>query len=305
MEASRAPSTRERPCRGHSFPTAIKRLPCRPHTPYTPPPPNRKTFPPAYRPGGPWENGRGPTENPATVKCHFGFDLPGVREGRRRGDVLVLVDVLSFSTTVAAGCARGVVFLPAGSRRRAEALAAEKGGVASVARGEDSAPDRFSLSPLSYASAPRGLVVALRSPNGARLALSARGSPATVVAGLVNASAAGAAAAAGARAANTGVTVVACGERVRAGGRRRRFAAEDLLGAGAVIAAVDLLRTGEAEVALRAFEAVRGDLESVLLTTESGLDLLEAGWQEDVVYAARLDSLRTVPLLRDGEIRAR
>jgi 2-phosphosulfolactate phosphatase len=137
------------------------------------------------------------------------------------------------------------------------------------------------------------------------MAVLAKGAPAVIVAGLVNASAAGAAAAAGARAAGCGVTVIACGERTAETGRRRRFAAEDLLGAGAVAAAVDLPRTGEAETAVRAFQACRGDLESVLLQTRSGLELVAAGFRDDVAWAARVDSLSVVPLLHDGELRGR
>ncbi len=238
------------------------------------------------------------------MMCHVAFELPGVREGLRRGDVLVLVDVLSFSTTVAAGTARGVVFLPAGSRRRARLLSLEEDAVPSCPRREGG-PGKYTLSPLSYADAPPGLRVALRSPNGARLAVAAAGAAAVVVAGLVNASAAGAAASAGARATRKGITVVACGERMGDGSRRRRFAAEDLLGAGAVAAVVDLPRTGEAEVAVRAFEGARRDLEAVLLTTTSGVELAGAGFSADVSFAARLDSLHSVPLLHGREIRAR
>jgi 2-phosphosulfolactate phosphatase len=237
------------------------------------------------------------------MMVHVGFDLPDLRAGRARGDVLVLVDVLSFSTAVAAGTARGVVFFPAGSRRRAEALALERNAVASVPR-KDTRPGQYSLSPLTYLDAPAGLRVALRSPNGARMAMAARGAPAILVAGIVNASACGAAASAGAKASGRGVTVVACGEHVTRH-RRRRFAAEDFLGAGAVAAAVDLPRTGEAETAIRAFQACRKDLEKVLLATTSGLELVAAGSREDVEFAARHDSLSPVPLLQDGELRGR
>jgi 2-phosphosulfolactate phosphatase len=237
------------------------------------------------------------------MMVHVGFDLPDLRAGRERGDVLVLVDVLSFSTAVAAGASRGVIFHPAGSGRRAEALALEHGAVASVHR-RSAAPGEYSLSPLSYHEAPSGTRVALRSPNGARMAVAAAGSPAVVVAGIVNASACGAAAGAGAKAQGRGVTVVACGERLGPG-RRRRFAAEDFLGAGAVAAAVELPRTGEAETAIRAFEACRRDLEAVLLRTRSGLELVASGFRDDVAFAARHDSLSVVPLLRDGELRGR
>jgi 2-phosphosulfolactate phosphatase len=136
------------------------------------------------------------------------------------------------------------------------------------------------------------------------MAVLSRGAPAVIVAGLVNASAAGSAAAAGARAAGCGVTVIACGERLP-GGRRRRFAAEDLLGAGAVAAAADLPRTGEAEAAIRAFEGSRRDLEGLLLTTASGTELLASGFRGDVAFAARHDALAVVPLLQEGEIRGR
>ncbi|NUN53824.1 MAG: hypothetical protein HUU06_13710, partial [Planctomycetaceae bacterium] len=98
------------------------------------------------------------------MMCTVAFDLPGLREARRRGDVLVLVDVLSFSTAVAAGTARGVVFLPAGSARRAKLLSLEEDAVPSVGRREGG-PGKYTLSPSSYDGAPAGLRVALRSPN--------------------------------------------------------------------------------------------------------------------------------------------
>ncbi len=238
------------------------------------------------------------------MMCHVGFDLPDLRAARARGDVLVLVDVLSFSTAIATGTSRGVVFYPAGSRRRAETLALLHDAVASVPRREGGG-GRYSLSPRSYLEAPSGLRVALRSPNGARMAVLSRGAPAVLVAGIVNASAAGAAASAGAKASGCGVTIVACGERTPETGRRRRFAGEDFLGAGAVAAAVDLPRTGEAEAAFRAFEACRGDLEAVLLQTRSGLELVASGFGADVSFAARHDSLDAVPLLQDGCLQAR
>ncbi len=237
------------------------------------------------------------------VACHVGFGTADLRAARRRGDVLVIVDVLSFSTAVCTGAARGVVFLPAGSRRRAQALAVEHEAALAVSRNEGSAAGRYSLSPLSYAEAPPGLRVALRSPNGARMLHLAAGAPAVLVGALVNGSAAGAAATTAAEEAGSGVTVLACGERERLPGRGRRFAAEDLLGAGAVALAVRLPRTGEASVAVDAFRAALPRLERVLLATESGRELAAAGWREDVLHAARHDLLTTVPRLDGGMLR--
>ena len=56
---------------------------------------------------------------------------------------------------------------------------------------------------------------------------------------------------------------------------------------------------------MRAFEACRADLERVLLQTRSGIELVAAGFRDDVAFASRLDSLSVVPLLKDGELRGR
>jgi 2-phosphosulfolactate phosphatase len=146
--------------------------------------------------------------------------------------------------------------------------------------------------------------VALRSPNGARLTVASDGAPAVIVGALVNATAAGQAAAAAANAAESGVTVIACGERARGGSRRRRFAAEDLLGAGAVAHATGIPLSGEAVVAARAFRSCRDDLARTLLATDSGRELETAGFADDVRHAASLDIIEDVPILVDGIIRA-
>lgn len=262
-------------------------------------------------PRNPWDNApRKDDLAGAPMICRVGFDLPDLRAARRRGDVVVLVDVLSFSTAVVTGAARGVEFLPAGSRTRAAALAEETGATPSVSRNGTVASGTYTLSPLSYATAPRGLRVVLRSPNGARLVQAARGAPAVIVGAFVNASAAGAAAGAAALGDGRGVTVVACGEREvgrdggTSGGRRRVFAGEDFLGAGAVAAAVPLRRSGDAEAAVRAFQASRADLERILRATDSGRGLRAAGYEGDVAHAARVDLYSTVPVLAGGVLKA-
>jgi 2-phosphosulfolactate phosphatase len=109
------------------------------------------------------------------------------------------------------------------------------------------------------------------------------------------------------------VAVIAAGERWPDGGGRPHAgplwpAVEDLLGAGAVIAATVAsasasLRASlspEARAALAAFRAAEADLPGELLLSVSGQELAAGGWADDVAAAAALDADTLVPVLVDG-----
>ena len=103
------------------------------------------------------------------------------------------------------------------------------------------------------------------------------------------------------------VAVVAAGERWPDGSLRP--CAEDLWGAGAVIAGlVDLGVEGlspEARVAEAAFRAVASDVPAQLRDCAGGRELAAAGFGPDVAVAAELDVTDVVPLLGDtGSFRA-
>src|SRR5689334_1221675 len=93
------------------------------------------------------------------VRLEWGRD--GARRAAERGDIVVIVDVLRFTTTVATAVHHGVALIPCGTPEEAEHEA--------VTRGADLAGKgcRYSLSPLDYLEGPVGKVVALQSPNGA------------------------------------------------------------------------------------------------------------------------------------------
>jgi 2-phosphosulfolactate phosphatase len=73
---------------------------------------------------------------------------------------------------------------------------------------------------------------------------------------------------------------------------------EDLLGAGAIAAALGGSLSPEAAAAAGAFESV--DVGTQLVHCESGRELVDAGFPQDVELAAMLNVSRTVPVLRDG-----
>lgn len=100
------------------------------------------------------------------------------------------------------------------------------------------------------------------------------------------------------RQARTSVALIAAGERD--GSNDLRFAVEDHLGAGAVIAALTDLgidhTAPDAAVAAEGFRALRRALGHLVSASGSGRDAADA---EAVAAASRLDAVSTVPVLRD------
>jgi 2-phosphosulfolactate phosphatase len=234
--------------------------------------------------------------------CRLEWGRRGVRAAAERGDVVVVVDVLSFTTAVVTAAARGAFIYPCDNRDEVPAVAARVGGEAAV--GRESVPSRgkYSLSPAGYLTAPAGTKVACYSPNGATCARYA-GSAAVVIAGaFVNAGAVARAAVGWCGRSTHPITVVACGERWVEPNEDGaiRIAVEDYLGAGAILSKIALPKSPEADVCARAFEAAKHDLLRLLHDCGSGRELCARGFSDDVEEAARLDAYGVVPVLREG-----
>ena len=193
--------------------------------------------------------------------------------------VLVVVDVLRFTTAVEVATSNGAQVIPGRWPVR-----------------EGPGPALSSLSPASLLGVPAGTRVELASPNGATVSLALAGAGAVVLAGcLRNASAVAAAA----RDLGRPVGVVAAGERRPDGSLRP--AVEDLIGAGAILHALGGRPSPEARAAVAAFLDAAPDLPAALSTCVSGREL--AGQPDlvaDVRLAAEHDVSRTVPRLSGG-----
>jgi 2-phosphosulfolactate phosphatase len=231
-------------------------------------------------------------------RVRFEQGMEGGRSIAHGDDVLVVVvDVLSFSTCVSVALDRGMAVIPARWRdERAAVLAQEHDAVLAAPR----ASGGVSLSPASIRGAEGVQRLVLPSPNGATLSseLAERG---VVIAGcLRNASATAAACVAHLeRAEDAVVAVVAAGERWA--DDSLRSAPEDVWGAGAILDAIgrEDLASPEALAAADAHRAAaRRGLPLADLT--SGRELVDAGFAEDVRIAAEQDASRVVPRLRHG-----
>jgi 2-phosphosulfolactate phosphatase len=226
-------------------------------------------------------------------EVRFGWGVAGVEV--LAGDLIVIVDVLRFTTAVEAAASRGAVVFPYRWRDESAAEFAASVG-ARLADGTDRLGP--SLSPLSLLAMEAGEAVVLPSPNGSTCAAVAEETGATVVAAcLRNAAAVGEWAAARSGA----VSVIACGERWPDGSLRP--ALEDFLGAGAVLSGLPGSRSPDARAAVAAWADASADIESTLLQCPSGRELLERGRDEDIYYAAQVGVSEVIPVLRDEAFR--
>lgn len=213
-------------------------------------------------------------------------------------DIAVVVDVLSFTTTLTMAAERGIEVHPFRWRdERATAFAAEHDAVLAVQRQDARDRGGVSLSPASLAGADGVRRLVLPSPNGSTISALLADSGATVVGACLRNRRAVAAWLAPKVASGATLALIPAGERWPDGSLRP--AAEDLWGAGAVLDALgpaDL--SPEAEAAVAAFRAA--SLPDALAACSSGRELIAAGFGDDVELAATLDVSAVVPVLRDG-----
>ncbi|PPJ38655.1 hypothetical protein C5E45_07025 [Nocardia nova] len=214
---------------------------------------------------------------------------------------LIIVDVLSFSTSVDIAVSRGGRVLPLPLRHadpRAALEAERAGAVLAAAKHERG----WSLSPSSLLELPAGTLLALPSPNGATLSARAAGFDLTVFAGsLRNADAVAKAAIAAAD--DRPVGIVAAGERWGVVDGPLRPSLEDYVGAGAIAAALlahNADGSPEAQVAALGFRAVAGELLAILAGAVSGRELTGIGLAHDVRLAAQWNASTAAPVLIDG-----
>jgi 2-phosphosulfolactate phosphatase len=231
-------------------------------------------------------------------RLRLDWGLTGARalvSDARPGDVAVVVDVLSFTTTLAVAVERGIEVFPyPWASEQAPAYAEERGAVLARGRREGLATGAVSLSPSSFEGTGGIGRVVLPSPNGSSIAFALAESGVTVVGACFrNASAI----ARRLGAVEGRVAVVAAGERWPDGSLRP--AVEDLWGAGAVLTALDLEEASpEARAAAAAYDVVRDHVATALPSCASGRELAAGGFERDVEIAAATDVSSVVPLLR-------
>ena len=222
------------------------------------------------------------------VRCEWG--MSGVQQ-HASSDVIVIVDVLSFTTSVEVALSRGATVFPYRWRDDLAFQYAQQRS-AELADPRDCLVGKYSLSPSSLINATKGLRLVLPSPNGSSLSFAAISNSAVVLAAcLRNASAV----ASRSKRSGRRITIVPAGERWP--DNSLRPAIEDLIGAGAIIKHLQGTLSPESYVALAAFDNAVACLQDRLMHCSSGRELVERGFVRDVEIAAELDVSEVVPML--------
>jgi 2-phosphosulfolactate phosphatase len=252
-----------------------------------------------------------------TVYEQDGYDLrlewgpDGVAALAPHCAVVVVVDILVFTTSVDVALGRGGRVLPLPWRDEHAEQAALRAGAVIARTGLRRTTEGFdaeipnvniwTLRPSSLVELPAGTLLAVASPNGATLCVNAAESGTTVLAGcLRNASAV--AAAAKRIAGDRPIGLVPGGERWHhTQDRGLRPSLEDYLGAGALAHALAGPNSSpEAQLAAMAFTSARERLPALLARSVSGRELAHAGVPIDVELAGALDASDVVPILTGG-----
>jgi 2-phosphosulfolactate phosphatase len=219
------------------------------------------------------------------------WGVQGARHLAGGCDVLVIVDVLSFSTAVTVAVERGAKVWPHTGGEEARVLAREIGAILAGNRGSHDGP---TLSPVSLAELAEGSRLVLPSANGFSISSAAVSSGVPLVVGCLRNALAAAQHVAG----YDRIGIVPAGERWADGSLRPAY--EDWIGAGALVERLLKCVPGtelspQAEAAAAAFRLLRP-----LTGCPCGADLAERGFLEDVHIAAEVDATDVVPVLRDG-----
>ncbi|PBI93221.1 putative 2-phosphosulfolactate phosphatase [Rhodococcus erythropolis] len=236
----------------------------------------------------------------------FDWGLRGAEAIAAGVDTAVVIDVLSFTTTLSVAADAGIDVLPYSWNDESAVDYARDADAVLAVRRSVAREGQISLSPKTIREAEVPSRLVLPSPNGSTIAFAL----ASQVAECVGASVRNASAVAdwivhehGPR---SRVAIVASGEKWPGG--ELRPAVEDLWGAGAVVAALtaagwDGHVSPEARMAADAWAAVSDSYEDHLRDCASGRELIVLGFPHDVAIASELDDSDTVPVLEDRVFR--
>lgn len=235
------------------------------------------------------------------IKLEWG--LSGIEQLAPVSDVLIIIDVLSYSTCLDIAISKGAFIYP--FKYKDDSAAKYAKSIGAELANQDRNSTGYTLSPLSLKNIPSDTKLVLPSPNGATLSL-ATGSVQTICGGLRNAKAV----AEYAMSVGKNISVIPAGEKWQETFNEQyeskgslRFALEDLVGAGAIISFLKGSLSPESKSALAVFESVKNNLKEEIKKCSSGKELIEKGFAEDVNLACEINVSDCVAVLFEGVYR--
>jgi 2-phosphosulfolactate phosphatase len=234
-------------------------------------------------------------------QCRMEWGIRGVEEASNRGDIIIIVDVLSFSSAVINALHNGVIIYPFPRVGEINEFAKLVGGeVCILERARARELGLPSLSATSFNETHKGQKFILSSINGATCVKATTKSSIVLVGGLLNVFSVAEVANKIQRENNINITVIACGERwnnLNNETRDLRPSIEDYLGAGAILELLNGTKSQEAKVCINAYKNSKKEIEELITDSGSGRELLKMGFPEDVKFSCQIDLFKDVPLL--------
>ena len=224
------------------------------------------------------------------IKLEWG--IRGVEELVPVSDVIIIVDVLSFSTCVDIATRNGATIYP--YRWKDESAIEYANSLnAELADFKRKYTDGYSLSPTSLLNIKPNTKLVLPSPNGSTLTLSTKQSP-TLCGCLRNAKAV----ATFAKSFGRKISIIPAGEQWN--DNTLRVAFEDLIGAGAIISYLEGSLSPESKTALTVFKDLKPTILDQIKKCSSGKELIERGFEKDLLLACDLNTSNNVPVLSNN-----
>jgi 2-phosphosulfolactate phosphatase len=220
----------------------------------------------------------------------------------RRGDLIIVIDVLRCSSTIVTALSNGAkAIIPTKTLREARKLhvenpeyllAGERGGLK---------PPGFDLgnSPLEYVhERVSGKTIILTTTSGTLALTNSRNAKWVLVGSFLNAKAVAEKAFSISYEEGIGISIVQAGTK-------GRFSLEDFICAGAILSmlpeeSVEL--SDPAQAALLSFKYAENDLYANLVKSEHSKKLMSLGFSEDIKFSSQINVYSTVPLFRGGII---
>jgi 2-phosphosulfolactate phosphatase len=244
---------------------------------------------------------------PTNAQIHVEWGATGAKLAAARGDIVVIVDVLSFSTSITLAVSRGATVFSFSHQEidvlgGPEAISAQLNANL-IDRDRRAINSRFSLSPASLTNTNDNDRIIFTSLNGANCTAAAKASPVVLIGALTNRYAVADAVAQLLRSTvSDRCTLIACGEHWSsisdAHGEAIRPGIEDLIGVGAIANRLipNFTLSEEALSAASAFASTRDRLFESLSSSVSGRELIAKGFGTDIELAVELDSVGEVPV---------
>ncbi|ETI70798.1 2-phosphosulfolactate phosphatase [Neobacillus vireti] len=232
--------------------------------------------------------------------CRVEWGIRGAREAAERGDIIIIVDVLSFSSTVISALSCGAIIYPYPPNLDGSVYAGKVDAEYILGRAEAARKGKPTLSPVSFNHEHVNKKYVLSSLNGAFCTWIASKVPALLIGALLNVDAVASIANQVRSKTKASITVVPCGEQwseLSEYENNLRPAIEDYLGAGAILSNLEGKKSPEAKVCIGAFQNSNQNIAELIWECGSGRELRERGFEADVTHCSRLNLNQTVPIL--------